>query len=244
MLKGNDLILSLDGVRLAAAKSCGVERNVDTIEVCSPTDGPAKKFVPSTTSWAISAGGLYANKEGAERLRKIWRAYQDGVHTPLSVKVDTEPGVSEKGEAILTSLHEDGNLNELVKFSIQLQGSGKLEPWEGDPLPMTFEYGKQEAMWLNDAGVPYIETHAQEEMYSVSLAAPKRVVVNAGKETQVLIGDDQFAEVVYASDYQGLDRTNYECYKSREIVVLPARTHYVLLTWGDGKQKPTVKVFE
>lgn len=127
MLKGNDLILSLVGTRLAAAKGCSVDRNVDTIEVCSPTDGAARNFVPTTTSWSISANGLYANASGAERLRQIWRAYQAGVHTPMRVQYRTSEGIVEQGLAIMTSLQEQGNVNELVKFSIQLQGTGKLE---------------------------------------------------------------------------------------------------------------------
>lgn len=166
MMKGNDLILSIDGVKLAAAKSCGVDRNVDTIEVCSPVDGPAKKFVPSTTSWAISAGGLYANRAGAERLRKIWRAYQNGESTPIRVNVTTE-GVGEEGEAILTSLHEDGNLNELVKFSIQLQGSGVMEK-TGTPLTLALAledahvniYGSKAVSYDEDDQVDYVEINA------------------------------------------------------------------------------------
>lgn len=125
MLKGNDLILSLGGTRLAASKTCGVERQTDTIEKCSPISGAAREFIPSTTSWSIAAGGLYADFDGANRLREIWRQYQDGVSTPIAVSVRTS-GKVEVGTAILTSLHEEGNLNELVKFSIQLQGSGKL----------------------------------------------------------------------------------------------------------------------
>lgn len=137
MLKGNNMILSLDGKRLAASRGCSIDRDTDTIEVCSPVEGPAKRYIPSTTGWSIAASGLYATTEGAEVLRKIWRKYQHGgEQTPLHVRVTTD-GVPEVGEAILTSLHEDGNYNELVKFSISLQGSGKLRTER--TLDLTFD---------------------------------------------------------------------------------------------------------
>lgn len=134
MLRGNDLILSLDGVRLAASRTCSVDRQTDTIESCSPTNGSARKYIPSTTGWSITAGGLYANTEGAERLREIWRKYQKGIHEPLEVRYTTAGGVEEVGEAILTDLQEQGDVNSLAKFSIQLQGSGELK--KPDPVPI------------------------------------------------------------------------------------------------------------
>lgn len=126
MLKGNETLLLIGGVRLASQRSLSIKRQTDTIEVCSPVDGAAKRFVPSTTSWNVQAGGLYAKEADADRLREIWRGYQRGKSAPLPVSIQTATRV-ETGEAILTDLQETGNLNQLVEFSIQLLGSGVLD---------------------------------------------------------------------------------------------------------------------
>lgn len=127
MLKGNDIVLKIGGVKLGAVKGCSIERNTNTIPVCSPFDGAAERHVPTTTGWSITTNGLYATKESAERLRDIWRQYQDGNHTLLDIEVVTEGVIVERGQAILTHLSDGCNVNELVKFDVQLLGSGKLE---------------------------------------------------------------------------------------------------------------------
>lgn len=155
MLKGNESILIIDGVKLASNRSLTVDRTTDTIEVCSPVDGPARKYIPSTTGWSMSAGGLYAKKEDAERLREIWRKYQRGEHTSLSVKYITADG-AEVGHAILTNLQETGNLNELVQFSISLQGSGVLRPSEVRKIDLTFDVDDTH-IYFNDTGLHIVD---------------------------------------------------------------------------------------
>lgn len=242
MLKGNDLILSIDGVRLAASKSCSVDRQVDTIEVCSPVDGPAKRYMPTTTGWSISTNGLYASYGGAERLRNIWRNYQNGVRTPLSVRYKTADGVEETGLCLLTSLQETGDLNSIVKFSIQLQGSGKLEPYEGTPLPMNLEFEKQSAILSDSNGNLYYDSNGEEKMYSATINRPTKVLIIANADSQVLIGSENFAEAIFDDDYQ---RAQGSCtvYKSRQIITLQTGVHYVLLSATQHSAMPKVNVF-
>lgn len=127
MIKGESIRLFLNGVVLAASTSCQMERSVSTVEVCSPEDGAPVAYMPSTTSWGIQTSCLVATLENANRLREIWRAYQRGERAPLVVEYRTGDTV-EKGTALMTSLQEQGNMMSLVKFSIQLQGSGALLP--------------------------------------------------------------------------------------------------------------------
>lgn len=61
MLKGNNLIISADGLVLAASKSCAVERIADTIEVSSATNGNWKHSVPGRCSWRIETNHLLPN---------------------------------------------------------------------------------------------------------------------------------------------------------------------------------------
>lgn len=125
MLKGNNLILSINGTPLGASRTCDISRKVSTIPVCPPKAGAARRYITSTTEWTIASDGLYANKEAANRLRDIWRAHQKGNGSPLLVQISLN-GEQEQGEAILTDLKERGDHNSLVKFSIALQGSGNL----------------------------------------------------------------------------------------------------------------------
>ena len=58
ILNGNNLILTVGGVPLAASKSCKVEINAKLIEVASPSDGQWEHNIAGRKSWSISADHL------------------------------------------------------------------------------------------------------------------------------------------------------------------------------------------
>ena len=66
--KGNDLIISIDGSALAAAKSCSVEVNAETIKVASPTDGAWEKSIVGRKSWSVSTSHLLMTAQPIESI--------------------------------------------------------------------------------------------------------------------------------------------------------------------------------
>lgn len=68
IFKGNDLIISVDGSALAAAKSCSVEVNAETIKVASPTDGAWEKSIVGRKSWSVSTSHLLMTNQPIEAM--------------------------------------------------------------------------------------------------------------------------------------------------------------------------------
>lgn len=68
VLKGNDLIISIDGSALAAAKSCSVEVNAETIKIASPTDGAWEKSIVGRKSWSVSTSHLLMTNQPIEAM--------------------------------------------------------------------------------------------------------------------------------------------------------------------------------
>lgn len=60
MLNGKDLIIECDGKPLAAAKSCSIEVNAETIQVSDIVHGGWEHYRAGRKSWKISTGHLVA----------------------------------------------------------------------------------------------------------------------------------------------------------------------------------------
>ena len=58
ILKGQNVILKMGGVAIAAAKSCSVDVDVDMIKVSSPTDGAWEHSIAGCKSWKASCSHL------------------------------------------------------------------------------------------------------------------------------------------------------------------------------------------
>ena len=58
ILKGQNVILKMGGVAIAAAKSCSVDVDVDMIKVSSPTDGAWEHSIAGRKSWKASCSHL------------------------------------------------------------------------------------------------------------------------------------------------------------------------------------------
>ena len=70
VIKGNDLILSLDGVAIAAAKSCDIKIDTDAQEVANATSGQWRKYMLGRSGWNITSGGLLTSLTNARRLQR------------------------------------------------------------------------------------------------------------------------------------------------------------------------------
>ena len=63
MLQGRNLIIAVDGSTIAAAKSCSVDVQADTIKVSSPTDGAWEHIIAGRKSWQVQTSHLMPNAD-------------------------------------------------------------------------------------------------------------------------------------------------------------------------------------
>ena len=133
MIQGKDLILSLNGAPLAASTTCELSTATDFIEVCSPTGGEWKDYIPTQHGWDVSAGCLMATMENYDNLLKMQKAKQR-----LEVSFyDKGLQVFYKGDAYIKKLDIVGNYGNLAKMSVAFQACGELKAATTQVIDMT-----------------------------------------------------------------------------------------------------------
>ena len=118
-LQGNNLIIYVDGVAVAAAKSCTVTMEVGSIDTAG--SGRTKASMPTVKDWSVKTSVLVTSLNG---------------HFALSGKVRLSVAVVDgreittdrmTGEAIVTSANVSAAVGNLVQGNFSFKGSGVLE---------------------------------------------------------------------------------------------------------------------
>ena len=81
MLQGRNLIIAINGSTIAAAKSCSVDVQADTIKVSSPTDGEWEHIIAGRKSWQVQTSHLMPNAASAYSVEGMAQA-NNGASTP------------------------------------------------------------------------------------------------------------------------------------------------------------------
>lgn len=118
MLKGNDLIVWLDGVAIAGSKSCDIQVTCDTIEVSSPTSGEFREYIKGRKGWKVTASGLVTTVKGV--IMKV----DDEVSLTFGAR-DLSADVM-TGNAICTEAKITGTRGNLCVGSFSFIGNGAL----------------------------------------------------------------------------------------------------------------------
>ena len=126
ILKGQNVILKMGGVAIAAAKSCSVDVDVDIIKVSSPTDGAWEHSIAGRKSWKASCSHLVTQISDSAAMvgQTVTLLFQpvDDSGTALS-------NVSAlQGTAIVKSWKGTFTLFNLAQGSFEFNGTGPLTP--------------------------------------------------------------------------------------------------------------------
>ena len=117
-LQGNNLIIYVDGVAVAAAKSCTVTMEVGSIETAG--SGRTKASMPTVKDWSVKTSVLVTSLNGHFALNGKVR---------LSVAVVDGGEITTDrmtGEAIVTSANVTAAVGNLVQGNFSFKGSGQL----------------------------------------------------------------------------------------------------------------------
>lgn len=118
-LQGNNLIIYVDGVAVAAAKSCTVTMEVGSIETAG--SGRTKASMPTVKDWSVKTSVLVTSLNGHFALSGKVR---------LSVAVvDNGEATTDRmtGEAIVTNANVSAAVGNLVTGNFSFKGTGALE---------------------------------------------------------------------------------------------------------------------
>ena len=121
MILGRNLIVALDGVPVAGAKSCKLNLSQNFKEVCSPTEARVMDKVPTTYDWGISVDCLIPSSNLSVSLTdklikgsKCFVTFTDG------------SGQNRAGFVYVKNCDEGGNVGSLATFSASFESSGAL----------------------------------------------------------------------------------------------------------------------
>ena len=122
-MNGNNIIVLMDGVAIAAAKSCTITKRVEAIETANSADGRAKSYIPGLREWSVSVRALvtsmpdfFANPGQTVRLSIAVRD-NNGEYTTDRVT----------GNAIIESAKITGTVGNLATAEVKFLGTGALE---------------------------------------------------------------------------------------------------------------------
>ena len=126
MIHGRNLIVALDGVAVAAAKTCSLDMDQSFLEACSPVSGRTHTKIPTTYDWGVSVDGLIANNSGPtvslqDRLiagTKCLLTFTDG------------SGNRRAGFVYVKSCKESGSVGGLATYSASFESTGALYKYQ------------------------------------------------------------------------------------------------------------------
>ena len=122
VIKGNDLIISLDGVAIAGAKSCEIEVDCDFKEVSSPTSGRYRTYKADRMSWSVRVSRLILDDATVcGHLLRVKNLYD------LSMSVRGNEGLDRiDGQAFLQHADASGSRGGLAAGSWVFLGNGEI----------------------------------------------------------------------------------------------------------------------
>lgn len=145
-LQGNNLIIYVDGVAVAAAKSCTVTMEVGSIDTAG--SGRTKASMPTVKDWSVKTSVLVTSLNGHFALN-------GKVRLSVAVVDGGEPTTDRMtGEAIVTSANVSAAVGNLVQGSFSFKGTGVLE------RPRVRLYDSTHTP-LNDSGSNHLYTIGQ-----------------------------------------------------------------------------------
>ncbi len=133
---GKDLLIAMGGRVIAAQRTCNLNIQQDTIEVCSPVSGPWREYIPSTLGWTVSCDGLIYAPEYADELMEVLISRQK---VRLSY-YDPELRIVRSGYAIPTGLQQGASISSLATYALTFQGSGELGEVPYEDVTIDFRY--------------------------------------------------------------------------------------------------------
>ena len=124
MIYGRDIKIYMDGVAIAAAKSCEISRNVDTHEVATPADSEWKRLKAERYEWTVQISTL---------VTEFRTRFALGQKVTLTMAVCDANGMTTdrmSGTAYLKKSEVTAQLGNLVQGGFTFQGVGSLTPYE------------------------------------------------------------------------------------------------------------------
>lgn len=92
VIHGRDLIVTANGMAIAAAKSCELQVSCDDIEISSPNSGQWREFIADRKEWSVTTNHLVVNNHGYDCTVTAFSAAHTGAGQPNILSSGTVNG--------------------------------------------------------------------------------------------------------------------------------------------------------
>lgn len=122
IVHGRNLLIYADGVAVAAARSCRITMDVESIEMAGVDSGKFKYYVAAMSSWSIQVDKLVSN------VRSLFEDVGDMVTLSFVVRDEYGNLMGDRmtGEGFIKSASISATVGSLTTGSITFRGSGEL----------------------------------------------------------------------------------------------------------------------
>ena len=144
MIHGRNLIVALDGVAIAGAKSCKLNLSQEFITACSPTDGRVMKKIPTTYDWGVSCDCLIPSSD-------LTVSLSDKLIAGTQVVLTFTDGGNQRrfGYAYVKSCDQSGAVGSLAACSVVFESTGALYKYT-QYAPQLFTEGEEWILEITD----------------------------------------------------------------------------------------------
>ena len=216
MIHGRNLIVALDGVAIAGAKSCQFQISQNFIHACAPTNGRTKRKIPTDYDWSMSVDCLIPNSTLSVSLvdkliegTRVLLTFTDG------------SGQKRAGFAYVKSCDEGGSVGSLATFSASFESDGELYKYIAiNPTPFT--EGQDKLILIDSQGYIMIEDDQIGENIAMGF-----VGIQNTKQKIYIIGD---TNGFISNDTQSNIKANISDLDDIAI------NHHVVASWTASKE--------
>lgn len=205
MIHGRNLIVALDGVAVAGAKSCSLQLSQNFINTCSPDSGRVHEKIPTTYDWSVSVDCLIPNSNLPVSLKDKLIA-----GTKCLLTFTDGDGDNRAGFVYVKSCDESGNIGSLATFKASFEPSGALYkyiPYNNGSYP---QEGEEYELSISQDGLTYNYYGERRGGLYVVEVAPNKV----GK--LMLFTNDAWAAYAYDDEQAILDYLRHQDTQSLE----------------------------
>ena len=220
MIHGKNLIVALDGVAVAAAKSCSLDMDRNFLEACSPVSGTTLTKIPTSYDWGVSVDGLIANNSSPTvNLQDLLIA-----GTKCLLTFTDGSGNRRAGFVYVKSCKEAGAVGNLATYSASFESTGPL--YKYTQVNLYFAQGTDGCQLVADgANLGYdFQASSEDGVALADLHIPKKGYLYVPtSEVWAIFHSETANTISQAFDYadeQTLDRYYYK-YNEGGVTMLP-----------------------
>ena len=234
MIHGRNLIVAIDSVAVAGAKSCNFGMSQDFIKACSPTSGRVRNKIPTTYDWSVSVDCLIANSSMPMNLKD---KLIDGTRCFLTFT----DGNNERraGFVYVKSCDESGTVGSLATFRVSFESDGELYRYT-KVVPQTFYEGRDMIMDVTSDGSIYLNQSQQDDLYltSFTLLSGQKLYIEELVPDWIISADSvsTIKQYIHYSDEQHLQDgvVKYGEDTHNEFISLSPGVYSLLIGFNDG----------